>query len=151
MSASNQAGLRREGLAYAGDIAPREAWDRLQREPNAVLIDVRTAPEWAFSGEADLSQLGRKPVGISWKTYPTYALNPDFLATFRALNLPRETPVFFLCKTGGRSLDAACAVASEGYSQCYNVADGFEGPQDADGKRGVVAGWKASGLPWRQA
>jgi adenylosuccinate synthase len=32
----------------------------------------------------------------------------------------------------------------------FNVADGFEGPVDAEGHRGTVAGWKAEGLPWRQ-
>jgi hypothetical protein len=30
------------------------------------------------------------------------------------------------------------------------VADGFEGPVDGAGHRGSAAGWKASGLAWRQ-
>jgi len=32
----------------------------------------------------------------------------------------------------------------------YNVADGFEGNPDGSGHRGQIAGWKASGLSWRQ-
>ena len=28
--------------------------------------------------------------------------------------------------------------------------DGFEGAVDPEGHRGTTAGWKASGLPWRQ-
>jgi hypothetical protein len=30
------------------------------------------------------------------------------------------------------------------------VAEGFEGPPDANRHRGKVAGWKAAGLPWVQ-
>ena len=37
-----------------------------------------------------------------------------------------------------------------GHQMRFNLADGFEGPIDAEGHRGTVAGWKAEGLPWRQ-
>ena len=45
---------------------------------------------------------------------------------------------------------AAQAAQAAGFPHSYNVADGFEGPVDAEGHRGTQAGWKASGLPWRQ-
>ena len=41
-------------------------------------------------------------------------------------------------------------MTAAGYSTCFNVADGFEGPLDAQAKRGAAGGWKAAGLPWRQ-
>ena len=52
--------------------------------------------------------------------------------------------------TGARSLAAGQAAQAAGFPHAFNVADGFEGPVDAEGHRGSVAGWKADGLPWRQ-
>src|SRR5512139_4170281 len=34
------------GMTYAGDLTPPEAWDVLQQEPEAVLVDVRSEAEW---------------------------------------------------------------------------------------------------------
>jgi len=63
----------------------------------------------------------------------------------------KDTPLLFLCRSGVRSAAAARAMTAAGYSTCLNVSDGFEGPMDAQGKRGSQAGWKAAGLPWRQS
>jgi hypothetical protein len=41
-------------------------------------------------------------------------------------------------------------MAAAGYTRCRNVADGFEGPLDAERHRGKLGGWKAKGLPWAQ-
>ena len=45
---------------------------------------------------------------------------------------------------------AAQAALAAGFLHVFNVADGFEGPPDAQGHRGATAGWKADNLPWRQ-
>ena len=45
---------------YAGDISATEAWARLQADPRAQLVDVRTMAEWNFVGPPDLSALGRQ-------------------------------------------------------------------------------------------
>ena len=45
---------------------------------------------------------------------------------------------------------AAEAMAAAGYRHCLNVAEGFEGPMDADRHRGQIAGWKFEGLDWVQ-
>ncbi len=138
-------------LAYAGEVSSLEVWEHLKNNKDAVLIDVRTPVEWTFSGEPDLGSIGKETLKLSWKVFPSYAVNDTFSASVNALALPKNAPLFFLCRTGGRSLDAACAIAAEGYTQCYNVTDGFEGPLDASRHRGTVAGWKASNLPWGQA
>ena len=41
-------------MSYAGDISPKQAWDMLTQEKTAVLVDVRTRPEWSFVGIPDL-------------------------------------------------------------------------------------------------
>jgi hypothetical protein len=55
--------------------------------------------------------------------------------------------------SGARSQSAGQAgqaAQAAGFAHAFNVADGFEGPVDGAGHRGVAAGWKASGLAWRQ-
>jgi rhodanese-related sulfurtransferase len=137
-------------MAYAGDISPKEAWDILKKDPKAVLIDVRTKPEWTFVGVPNLQELGRKPELIEWQAYPTMQVNPTFAKDVAAIAADKDAPVLFLCRSGARSRAAAEAMTAEGYKKCYNIGTGFEGNHDGEGHRGHVAGWKADGLPWGQ-
>ena len=132
---------------------PKEAWTLLTNEPKAVLVDVRTVPEWTFVGVPDLINLGREVVRVEWQTYPTMSLNNSFVADVeRATELAerKDTPLLFLCRSGGRSRAAAIAMTKAGYTRAYNVAEGFEGNLDANGHRSSGAGWKAANLPWKQ-
>ena len=63
----------------------------------------------------------------------------------------KEAPVLFICRSGGRSHNAAMLAMQAGYTQCYNVLEGFEGDKDAAGHRNTKGGWRASGLPWSQS
>lgn len=137
-------------LPYAGDVTPQEAFAYLRSFGDGVLVDVRTVPEWQFVGEADLSATGARTLKISWKHYPNFALNPDFAAQVERERGTPETPLFFICRSGGRSLDAANHMAQQGFRYCFNVLDGFEGEPDVSGHRGTAGGWKAAGLPWKQ-
>ncbi len=139
---------------YAGDVDPQQAWDVLSRDPRAVLIDVRTRPEWVFVGTPDLSALGKELLCFEWQVYPTMARNEGFTTDLsRALaeaGVTPETPLFFLCRSGARSRAAAIEMTAEGYRACFNVSGGFEGDLDANGHRGRVNGWIHDGLPWKQ-
>jgi len=137
-------------MAYAGDIKPKEAWDLLNSKPAALLIDVRTRPEWAFVGIPDLGSIGKQTVLLSWQVYPSMEVNPDFGGQIKKAAPAADTPLLFLCRSGGRSRAAAEAITELGYSACYNVSEGFEGNHDRERHRGRVGGWKASGLPWVQ-
>jgi rhodanese-related sulfurtransferase len=57
----------------------------------------------------------------------------------------------FICRSGARSHGAAAAAAAAGYSQAFNVLEGFEGDKDAYGHRNTVGGWRVAGLPWIQS
>jgi rhodanese-related sulfurtransferase len=59
--------------------------------------------------------------------------------------------LFFICRSGVRSQHAAQAMLARGYTRCFNVAEGFEGPLDDSRHRGVKGGWKSRGLPWVQS
>jgi rhodanese-related sulfurtransferase len=132
------------------DVQPQEAWAALQREARAQLVDVRTDAEWAYVGLPDLGPLGKRLVPISWQVPPTMEVNPTFIDELRAAGLRPDDPLYFLCRSGARSRAAAEAAQAAGFAHAFNVADGFEGPLDADGHRGTRAGWKVAGLPWRQ-
>lgn len=138
-------------LPHAGDMVSSEAYTFLSLHPEAQLIDVRTTAEWAFVGTPDLAAIGKAPLQLSWRVFPSMQPNPNFVTALKAEGFTPSTPLLFLCRSGGRSLDAALAMAQAGFGQCYNIADGFEGEPDASGHRGVLSGWKAAQLPWRQA
>lgn len=134
---------------YAGDLPPRQAWDLLASDPDAVLVDVRTSAEWQWVGGADLSALDKRVLGIEWMTSAGEP-NHRFVEQLGEAGISSETPVLFLCRSGGRSAAAASVATAAGYGPAYNVAEGFEGDPDAHGHRGTINGWKVAGLAWRQ-
>jgi len=137
-------------VAGVPDIGPKETWQFLSEDSDCALVDVRTDAEWNFVGLPDLSAIGKQPVLIPWQLYPTMQVNGHFADHLHKAGLTPLHRIFFICRSGARSLAAGQAAQAAGFPHAFNVADGFEGPVDADGHRGHVAGWKAEGLPWRQ-
>ncbi|SFN28917.1 thiosulfate sulfurtransferase [Formivibrio citricus] len=130
-----------ENLPYSGAVTPAEAWALYQALPNVRIVDVRTRAEWQFVGIVPDAEL------IEWKSYPLMNLNPDFLSQLKSKVDP-ECIVLFLCRSAYRSHEAAMLAAQHGYSEAYNVLEGFEGEKDAHQQRGRLNGWKSAGLPW---
>lgn len=135
---------------YAGDVTPATAWKILSENQDAILIDVRTRAEWNYVGLPELVSIGKQPALLEWQVFPSMQQNEAFATTLGNAVANKDTPLLFLCRSGARSAAAAKAMTAAGYSTCFNVVEGFEGPLDANGKRGSVGGWKARGLPWRQ-
>lgn len=135
----------------AGEVEPDIAWDILKNDFSAILVDVRTAPEWTLVGTPNLSVLSKQAIFIPWRVFPTMEINENFVDQVEDQNkIGKDSPIFFLCKTGGRSLDAAIEMTRHGYTQCYNIFGGFEGDLDENGHRGNKNGWKKYNLPWEQ-
>ena len=132
---------------YRGDLTPADAFERIKKNPNAVLIDVRTQPEWTFVGLPQVERLMR----VSWQVYPHMEVNGKFSDEVKAMGLGNDAEIFFICRSGARSASAATALTNAGFTNCWNVAQGFEGDKDANGHRGTTNGWKAAGLPWVQS
>lgn len=131
------------GLAYAGGVSPQDAWT-LAQAGDVLLVDVRTAEERAFVGQVPGS------VHVPWATGTSLTRNPRFVRELEA-KTPKDAPVLLLCRSGNRSAQAAEAAAKAGFTQVYNVLEGFEGDLDADGHRGRLNGWRRHGLPWQQS
>lgn len=140
---------------YAGDVDSGDAWEMMKTEPDAQLVDVRTRAEWNFVGLPDLNALNRQVLCLEWQVFPEMTVDPNFVAKaadqLARAGADRNTPVFFLCRSGARSASAAKAMTAAGFTRAYNVANGFEGDMDGERHRGMRNGWKASGLPWRQS
>ena len=131
-----------EKPAYAGDVSPAEDYSSLKELTNAVLVDVRTPPEWQ-AGQPDLSQTSNKMLSISWRSGADYAVNPQFAETLAGSKISKDTQLFFMCKGGGRSSEAAAAMTAAGYKNCFNIRGGFEGKPGAPG-------WMETPLPWKR-
>ncbi len=134
-----------KGLAYAGALTPTEAQEVLNLVPSAKLVDVRS--------RAELELVGRIPqaVHIEWAFYPGWTPNPDFVNHLN-MQIDKEALVMFICRTGGRSNNAATVASAEGFTEAYNVLEGFEGEAEpATKQRGAINGWKAAGMPWTHA
>src|SRR5690606_36029919 len=97
-------------------------------DPQAALVDVRTEAEWTFVGVPDLSATGKQPVLVQWQLYPSMQLNGQFVEQLRKAGLTPLHRLYFICRSGARSLAAAQAAQAAGFPHAFNVADGFEGP-----------------------
>ena len=131
------------GLPYNGALTPAEAHELWRNAPGAKLVDVRTRAEWDY--------VGRIPgaVEIELLVYPGNQPNPAFMTELER-NVDKAAPVLFICRSGGRSHNAAMLARQAGYAETFNVLEGFEGDRDAQGHRNTTGGWRAAGLPWNQ-
>lgn len=136
-----QARAAQMGLPYSGALTPAEAYALISQDSNAVLVDVRS--------RAELELVGRVPMAshVEWAFYPGMVANPEFAAQLQA-QIDASRTVIFMCRTGGRSHNAALLAQQLGYSQAYNMLEGFEGEANEHKQRTLINGWKHAGLPW---
>jgi len=121
-------------------IPATAAFEMLEGNPSAVLIDVRSDMEYLMVGHP------RGAVHIAWIDAPDWTVNPSFVAEVRKVLMGRtaahekNAPVMLLCRSANRSQDAADLL----------MGDGFEGPLDETHHRSTTSGWRHEGLPWEQ-
>ncbi len=124
-------------------LKPREAFDFLHQHPQAVMIDCRSEMEYLFVGH---------PAGahhVAWNEAPDWEVNPHFVGQVKKV-ASMNRPIVLICRSGQRSLAAGEELEKAGFTEVYNVLDGFEGALDDDHHRGTVGGWRKEGLPWEQ-
>lgn len=133
-------------------LTPPEAWELIERTPRAVLIDVRSSMEFLFVGH---------PIGsvhVPWIDAPDWMVNPEFVTEVRKVMLggigmdehEGDAPVVLICRSGKRSLEAGKLLIKSGFSEVYNISEGFEGELDEKHHRSTTGGWRFHGLPWEQ-
>lgn len=126
-------------------ISPIEANSILQRDSQAKLIDTRTTIEHSFVGH---------PIGaihVPLKRPPNWDSFPDFVNNVEK-NIPEKSAaIILMCRSGARSMDAAKLLEAAGYTNLYNMEEGFEGDKDIHNHRNTINGWRFHGLPWIQS
>ena len=133
-------------------LSPEQAWQLLQDDPRAVLIDVRSNMEFLFVGHP------KGAISVPWIDEPDWVINPHFAAEVRKVLLGGISchddegcaPVLLICRSGKRSLEAGEVLLKEGLSSIYNIELGFEGELDEQHHRSSTGGWRYAGLPWEQ-
>jgi rhodanese-related sulfurtransferase len=137
-------------------LSPKAAHQALSRNPEILFVDVRDPIEIGFIGHpASMDKI--IPVAIVTHEFDAkrggYKMisNPNFVAEMDALlkreGLTKSDPVFVSCRSGSRSAAAARRLIAAGYSNVWNLVEGFEGDKNKDGAR-AVNGWRNAGLPW---
>ena len=136
-------------MKYKRNLLPKMAIDRLNANPEAVLIDVRTSAEYKYVGFPENSIL------IPWFDEPD--LNSDPSAFCEAVNNHLSdrsdilsTELILICRSGFRSNEALKCLQSNGFTCVSHVASGFEGDLDENDHRGNLNGWRNDGMPWSQ-
>lgn len=135
-------------LPYAGAVTPQEAFTLLQANAGVKIVDVRTNAERDWVGRVAIPEA--QHAAVQWNLYPGGKPNPDFVAQLAQAATP-DNILLFLCRSGVRSRHAAKLATENGYTQCFDILEGFEGDKDAQGHRKTVAGWCKAGLPWMGA
>ena len=137
------------------NINSKEAFVLLQKDEQAILIDVRTKKEHLAVGIPDLQEIGKETYIIEGKNSIFPGSQKRFLNDFyENLGLRDEGKYIFICRSGIRSNFAAITVEesfdSGNYNgRCFNVVDGFEGNEQYLGYPQKLNGWKNLGLPWK--
>jgi len=131
------------------ELTPPQAYEELTANERAVLVDCRTRAEWVYVGIPDLSDIGKQVI-LESITDESGQPNANFISSIGAI-ADRDTPIYVICKIGGRSANACHLLEASGYSQVCNILEGFEGCVDQKGHRSSVDGWKFHNLPWRQS
>ncbi len=124
------------------EISIKAAADTLERQGEAVYLDVRTVEEFERG-----HPLGAWNVPYALPSPVTGMMmpNPEFVRVVDAV-LERDVTVLCGCATGMRSLHAGNLLSRVGFTHVLNVDAGFNGKRDPAGRL-LVPGWEAAGLP----
>ncbi len=115
-----------------GDVTPSQAYRMAVSQANVYIVDVRSRPEYVLVGHPTIAY--HMPVRF-WTGKHTskgygMALNERFSQDLRKRFNPDTDTLIFMCRSGGRSCDAATLAASEArwpIDKIYNMMGGFEG------------------------
>lgn len=137
-------------MSYKRNLLPKMAVERLQDNPQALFVDVRSKAEYKYVGFPENSIL------IPWIDDPDWEPNPEAFSDLVMQELDgREnllnTEIILICRSGFRSNEALKCLENKGFTQVSHVASGFEGDLDENDHRGNLNGWRHDGMPWSQS
>ena len=137
-------------MSYKRNLLPKMAIERLQSNPQALFVDVRSKAEFKYVGFPENSIL------IPWIDDPDWEPNPEAFSDAVMQELDgrenlSDTEIILICRSGFRSNEALKCLENKGFTQVSHVASGFEGDLDENDHRGNLNGWRHDGMPWSQS
>lgn len=104
---------------YKADITSQTAYEMQQK--GALIIDVRTQREFEFSRPK-----GAINIPVFYEKSGQRVYNTDFIEQVDyALKGNHDKEVILICRSGSRTKFASNLLANEGFSNVYNVKQGF--------------------------
>ena len=116
-------------------LVSKDIKNYLNKNPDSVLLDVRTQQEWDTIGRPDGEKIGLKTYFLEIRRDAFF----DFVKEFKNLNISQNKEILVICASGERSQISAELLSRENYKS-INISDGFMGSQEG-------VGWQKSGLP----
>ena len=94
-------------------LSPEQAWQLLQDDSRAILVDIRSSMEFLFVGHPTGA------VHVPWIDEPDWDINPHFVTDIRKLLLggvvcdtdAGYAPVILICRTGWKQGERCCKPA----------------------------------------
>ena len=113
-----------------------DAFDVLSTRVDSHLIDTRSDLEWNTTGIPDLSSINKETNLINWGPI----LDQSFFEQYKDFLLNKfnqKDSLFFICRSGSRSLMAAQFAIRFGFKNSFNIYDGFYNNNDQNWKKNL--------------
>ena len=118
------------------NIKAIDAFDFLSKKVNSHLIDTRSDIEWKTTGIPDLSSINKETNLINWGP----VLDQTFFEQYKKFLLTsfkHKDSLFFICRSGSRSLMAAKFAIEFGFKNSFNLYEGFHNENDQNWKKNL--------------
>ena len=116
------------------NISAESCFSKIKENKDAYLIDLRTPYEWESFGRVDEDSFDARYIELTLINEEGNE-NANFFDQFKSYGISKDSEIYFICKSGARSMHAALILESNGYQNLCNVEDGY------------AIGWKPGGLP----
>ena len=116
------------------NINSLDAFDFLSQKVDSHLIDTRSDLEWKTTGIPDLSSINKETYLINWGPI----LDQNFFDKYKKfllIKFNKKDTLFFICRSGSRSLMAAKFAIEFGFKNSFNIYEGFHNENDQNWKK----------------
>ena len=111
------------------NIKALDAFDILTKKLNSYLIDTRSDLEWKTTGIPDLLSINKEAYLINWGPILDQSFFEEY-KRFLLIRFNKKDSLFFICRSGTRSLMAAQFAIKFGFNNSFNINDGFSNYND---------------------
>ena len=118
------------------NIKATNAFDFLSKKVDSHLIDTRSDIEWKSIGIPDLSSINKETNLINWGP----VLDQTFFEQYKKFLLNsfnQKDSLFFICRSGSRSLMAAKFAIEFGFKNSFNIYEGFHNENDQNWEKNL--------------